>query len=788
MINANSQIKELEEEIHVLEIIKELPIWENSAVESSNKFLSLKEALYIYDTPIRLPFELPGIEPFIIVSQNEPILLILEKLNIQIMKDFLIIIKEIINCCTRTDQHLMPSEKIHLIGKWMLLNCSSFLSTKSMPNKESSQTSFDNSLDLIECIKSAKLFLNQNQVLCSANQLIDPLLKEKFLEVLDPNCIPSKDLILDKKCIRTLKELGMRNCVQLKVDEIICLYENSIKQNEQHRRLFAELIIDILINRLHESIEKKDSIEKALIEYSTTKAVTLKHFLMSVNWIPVQRDRTQSYPQTLFWKGDEPDSSENIKTKFYSPRDCVDSQFALCAGSVAYVIDLKIPTELKAYIDLKQVHLDVVVRHLKLATKCFESSALKTDWYDYLTVTKKCYEFINSFESHEVFKALKANDLNEWIWNGAGFSSLSSIFIITEKKHPLAGHVAFLPYELYVFVNLFERLGMNKLPDTKQLEQLLLKLIRIVESTNNSTNKPNEPSQLLLENAAKNYLFINWIKANYSNEKQLSIMIKDYEEKIISLNVNGHNNLLNPFLFNTSLQNSDQSISLIDNSSECIFLYFSDIYQSSEIKDNLINSVITLVKSKQVKILDEEAYLTHKAAIASNPKHNIYDHYRVYNEIILPNLNTLSKNVMDSVVLFALDHSDPKMLEILRDHPCIPVTPFGRLKKPNKLIQPIGKIASLYFESDERFPFGSKDTYIRDDRLQILKILGMKWDYLNWQEIVERAESVSKIKDYDIAVERSIVILNLLNEMLNENYIKNSSTTSNVPVNQQNSK
>ena len=236
------------------------------------------------------------------------------------------------------------------------------------------------------------------------------------------------------------------------------------------------------------------------------------------------------------------------------------------------------------------------------------------------------------------------------------------------------------------------------------------------------------------------------------------------------------------------MQNSDQSISLIDNSSECIFLYFSDIYQSSEIKDNLINSVITLVKSKQVKILDEEAYLTHKAAIASNPKHNIYDHYRVYNEIILPNLNTLSKNVMDSVVLFALDHSDPKMLEILRDHPCIPVTPFGRLKKPNKLIQPIGKIASLYFESDERFPFGSKDTYIRDDRLQILKILGMKWDYLNWQEIVERAESVSKIKDYDIAVERSIVILNLLNEMLNENYIKNSSTTSNVPVNQQNSK
>ena len=246
-----------------------------------------------------------------------------------------------------------------------------------------------------------------------------------------------------------------------------------------------------------------------------------------------------------------------------------------------------------------------------------------------------------------------------------------------------------------------------------------------------------------------------------------------------------------------------------ENSSDHIFLYLPELYKSIEIKDNLIGSVMTLVKNRQIKILDEEAYLMRKVAVAaaatatstntttpttptttnttattSNPlasattngvasknqvNHNIYDHYRVYNEIILPNLNSLSKNVKDSVVLFALDHADPKMLEILRDHPCIPVSPFGRrLKKPNKLVHPTGKIAPLYSDSDERFPCGSKDTYIREDRLQILKILGMKCDYLNWQELVERAESVSKIKEYDLAVERSIVILTVLNEMLNE--------------------
>ena len=135
-----------------------------------------------------------------------------------------------------------------------------------------------------------------------------------------------------------------------------------------------------------------------------------------------------------------------------------------------------------------------MVRHLKLTTKCFESSALKVEWYDYLTVTKRCYEFMSTCEPQEIFRELKANDLNEWIWNGAGFSSLNSIFIITEKDHPLCSHVAILPYELYVFVKFFERLGIKKEPDVKQLENILVKCVKNsqkiinVNSTNGSTN------------------------------------------------------------------------------------------------------------------------------------------------------------------------------------------------------------------------------------------------------------------------------------------------------------
>ena len=89
----------------------------------------------------------------------------------------------------------------------------------------------------------------------------------------------------------------MRNCLQLKVDEIIDLYEHSLKQTDTYRRLLAELIIDILVSRIREAAPNDSSTstsastaaEKSLNEYSTLKAVTLRHFLMSVPWLPLQR-------------------------------------------------------------------------------------------------------------------------------------------------------------------------------------------------------------------------------------------------------------------------------------------------------------------------------------------------------------------------------------------------------------------------------------------------------------------------------------------------------------------
>ncbi len=89
-----------------------------------------------------------------------------------------------------------------------------------------------------------------------------------------------------------------------------------------------------------------------------------------------------------------------------------------------------------------------------------------------------------------------------WIWNGAGFSSAPDIFIISEKEHhPLCAHVACLPYELYVFVKFFERMGVRKEPDTKQLEHLLVKCLKQAQKLSGNGNAGSPNTSL---NAAKN--------------------------------------------------------------------------------------------------------------------------------------------------------------------------------------------------------------------------------------------------------------------------------------------
>lgn len=148
--------------------------------------------------------------------------------------------------------------------------------------------------------------------------------------------------------------------------------------------------------------------------------------------------------------------------------------------------------------------------------------------------------------------------------------------------------------------------------------------------------------------------------------------------------------------------------------------------KQNNVKEIVVQALTTISKEKKCHLLSEEDYFIRKMS-GNEYQKNLYDHYRAYNDLLLPNLNVLPKNVKDILVLFALDHADALMLNILKQHCCIPCTPNGRiLNKPSKLIHPYCHLASLYSDIDSLFPYGGQDSYLREDRLNVLKLLGKR--------------------------------------------------------------
>lgn len=140
-----------------------------------------------------------------------------------------------------------------------------------------------------------------------------------------------------------------------------------------------------------------------------------------------------------------------------------------------------------------------------------------------------------------------------------------------------------------------------------------------------------------------------------------------------------------------------------------------------------------------------------------------YDAVRLFKTVLLPMILQVDADDRDTLVLYALSAGDPDVLDAIRDSLSVPVSPNGEtLKSPSQLVDPTSELASLYSPEDGRFPHGS---YVRPAALVALRTLGMATDRITWGDLVERAESVSRI-DRQVARRRVTVILSLLQRKL----------------------
>ena len=130
----------------------------------------------------------------------------------------------------------------------------------------------------------------------------------------------------------------------------------------------------------------------------------------------------------------------------------------------------------------------------------------------------------------------------------------------------------------------------------------------------------------------------------------------------------------------------------------------------------------------------------------------------------LRNIEKLPSSQRNAIVCFGLDRimdGNKSLSELFKAHKCVAVSQHEDiLRKPCNLIHPYSGAAQLFSEEDHRLPFGNG---MRDsNRLYVLKSLGMAED-LEWQGILERAQSISKL-DYCTGTTRLRKLMKYLNQ------------------------
>ena len=133
-----------------------------------------------------------------------------------------------------------------------------------------------------------------------------------------------------------------------------------------------------------------------------------------------------------------------------------------------------------------------------------------------------------------------------------------------------------------------------------------------------------------------------------------------------------------------------------------------------------------------------------KYGLAEEIQDKGHDKSRFFRELFFPNIASIAADLRDKLVLYTLDDKNGEFDSLIKKYACIPASPDGQtLKCPAQLINPHKGAALLFSPDDNRFPFGTGDTFLTGARLAKLEQLGMLTDNLTWNEVLERAESIT---------------------------------------------
>ena len=151
---------------------------------------------------------------------------------------------------------------------------------------------------------------------------------------------------------------------------------------------------------------------------------------------------------------------------------------------------------------------------------------------------------------------------------------------------------------------------------------------------------------------------------------------------------------------------------------------------------------------------------------------NNFSIFRFFKEIFFPNIDHVNPKSRNVLLLYALSLQRLDLNDLLKQFKCIPVTPDGeKLSYIEELIDPTSVLASMYTESDGKFPL-SKSSYSQPETLALLKTIGMKSqvEQISWKDMLDRAKTVSQLNSNEETLRKLIrAILQILDTLLEQN-------------------
>ena len=200
--------------------------------------------------------------------------------------------------------------------------------------------------------------------------------------------------------------------------------------------------------------------------------------------------------------------------------------------------------------------------------------------------------------------------------------------------------------------------------------------------------------------------------------------------------------------------------------SDTVFLAEKE-FRSKELKAAAEN-ILKIVEPGKIVIDMPSRILKqfHKAGVYKKIEPHCFSKESFFRNILLPNINmsAVEEEPRNILIKHALEDKETRIW--LNETACIPVSPAGKtLKKASELIHPRGLASKLYMIQDEKYPLeddvATNRSYCSQTILQSLEVLGMSRDIISWDDILERAENISKLNTKR-AYESAVCLLHMM--------------------------